>query len=132
MAGDTFRGDSAANLFQGGAGQDTYFLGAGRDLVDIDRITESPVGAGRDVVLDFLAGTDRLDLAGVDADTTIAGDQAFRFVGTAAHGDTPGVIGFFVSGDNTIVRGGTDTDGTPEFQIQLSGFVPLSVEDFYL
>jgi hypothetical protein len=84
------------------------------------------------VVLDFLAGTDRLDLAGVDADTTIAGDQAFRFVGTAAFAGTPGELGFFASNGNTIVHGSNDGNTADEFQIQLSGLVPLSVEDFYL
>ena len=87
---------------------------------------------GRDVVTDFAPGVDDLDLAGLDADTTVAGDQAFRFVGTAGLGTTPGAVGYFVSGGNTVVRASTDADSTAELEIQLTGTKTLSAEDFYL
>jgi hypothetical protein len=74
---------------------------------------------------------DDLDLAGIDADAGAAGDQAFRFVGTAALTGA-GQVGYFVSGGNTIVRGSTDADSTAELQVQLNGLVPLTVDDFYL
>ncbi len=35
---------------------------------------------------DFAHLTVDLDLVGIDADTTVAGDQAFRFVGTVGLG----------------------------------------------
>jgi hypothetical protein len=61
-----------------------------------------------------------------------AGDQAFRFVGTAALTAAPGEVGWYSSGGNTIVRGSVDADAQAEFEIQLTGAVPLSVLDFYL
>ena len=131
-AADTFRGDAAANLFQGGLGKDTASGGAGRDLYDLNAVAESGVGtANRDVITDFAHLADKLDLMGIDADATIAGNQAFRFVGTAALTGA-GQAGFFTSGGNTIVRGSTDADAASEFEIQLNGIVALTAQDFYL
>ena len=131
-AADTFRGDALANYFRGAAGKDTATGGGGRDLYDYNLVADSPVGTGRDVIADFAPGIDDLDLAGVDADNTVAGDQAFRFVGTAGLGTTPGAVGYLVSGGNTVVRASTDADGTAELAIQLTGLKTLTVEDFYL
>jgi Ca2+-binding RTX toxin-like protein len=131
-AADMFRGDELANYFRGAAGKDTFTGGSGRDLYDFNVVGDSPAGSGRDVVTDFVVGTDDLDLAGIDANTTVAGDQAFRFVGTAGLGTTPGAVGYFVSGGNTVVRASTDTDSTAELEIQLAGLVAPTVDDFYL
>jgi hypothetical protein len=131
-AGDTFVGDGGPNWFQGGAGKDRGSGGAGRDLWDFDAAAHSPAGTGRDVIGDFAPGTDDLDLTGIDADATVAGDQAFRFVGTAGLSTRPGAVGFFSSGGNTIVRASTDADGTAELEIQLTGLKTLTVDDFYL
>jgi hypothetical protein len=84
------------------------------------------------VIGDFAHLVDDLDLAGIDADTTVAGDQAFRFVGTAGLGTTPGAVGYYVSGGNTIVRASNDADGTAELEIQLTGPVASSADNFYL
>ena len=122
----------SANYFQGGAGKDTFTGGGGRDLYDFDRSAQPGGQPARDVITDFVHLIDDLDLTGIDADVTVAGDQAFRFVGTAALGTTPGAVGYFVSGGNTIVRGSTDTDIAAEFEIQLTA-PPGGVqfEDFY-
>ena len=95
-------------------------------------MAESGVGATkRDVITDFLHLTDDIDLAGIDADTTVAGNQAFRWVGTAALTGA-GQVGFFTSGGNTIIRGSNDADAAKEFEIQLVGIKTLSIDDFYL
>jgi hypothetical protein len=83
------------------------------------------------VITDFAHLTDKLDLVGIDTDATIAGNQAFRFVGTAALTGAA-QLGFFTSGGNTIVRGSTDGDAASEFEIQLNGSVALTAQDFYL
>ena len=88
-------------------------------------------GSGRDVITDFAPGTDDLDLTGIDADATVAGDQAFRFVGTAGLGTTPGAVGYYTTGGNTIVRASNDADGTAELEIQLTGLRTLNMDDFY-
>jgi hypothetical protein len=62
----------------------------------------------------------------------VAGDQAFRFVGTAGLGTAPGAVGYYTSGGNTIARASNDADGAAELEIQLTGLKNLTVDDFYL
>ena len=128
---DVFYGDSQNNWFQGGGGKDTFTGGAGRDLYDYNLTSASPVGAGRDVITDFAHLVDKIDLMGIDAVTTAAGNQAFRWVGSAAL-TGPGEVGFFTSDGNTIVRMSTDADATSEGEIQLTGIKTLTALDFYL
>ena len=73
---DTFKGDASNNEFQGGLGKDTYTGGGGRDLYDFNAVADSPAGASRDVIKDFAPGQDVIDVAGIDADSTIPGEQA--------------------------------------------------------
>jgi serralysin len=93
---NTLTGNAGSNQLNGGAGNDRLiggdgvdFLtgGAGNDIF-VAEINPTKVGSkdgpiSLDVVLDFGAG-DKIDLAGIDANTGIAGDQAFTFVGNAA------------------------------------------------
>jgi hypothetical protein len=84
-AGDTFKGDANANWFQGGLGKDTFTGGGERDLYDVNAVAESVVGStNRDVITDFDHLVDHIDIMGIDADITVAGNQAFRWVETAA------------------------------------------------
>jgi hypothetical protein len=91
----------------------------------------SPAGAGRDVATDFVHLTDDIDLMGIDANTMVAGNQAFHWVGTAAL-TGPGEVGYFTSGGNTTIRMSTDADMASEGEIQLTGIKTLSALDFYL
>ncbi len=92
-------------------------------------MADSPAGATRDVVTDFAPGQDIIDLAGVDADSTIPGNQSFRWVGKA---NLTGAaqLGYFVSGGTTIVRASTDADAAAELEIQLTGPKTLTAGDF--
>ena len=128
---DVFYGDSQANWFQGGGGKDTFTGGAGRDTYDLNSTSASAVGTARDVITDFVHLTDKIDLIGIDADSTVAGNQAFRWVGSAAL-TGPGEVGFFTSGGNTIIRISNDADAAAEAEIQLTGIKTLSALDFYL
>ena len=130
-AADTLQGDDGLNLFQGGGGRDVTTGGAGRDLHDFDRVQDSPAGAAkRDVITDFATGFDKIDLTGIDADITVAGNQAFTWVREDAL-TRSGQIGFFASGDDTIIRASTDADATAEFQLELSDFDALFGPDFF-
>jgi Ca2+-binding RTX toxin-like protein len=131
-AADTFTGDGGPNWFQGGGGRDVATGGAARDLYDFDRVQDSLPGAtNRDVIGDLAPQSDRIDLTGIDADATRAGNQAFRFVG-ADPLTGPGQLGFRVSGGNTIVRGSTDGDTAPELEIQLTALTGIGGYVFYL
>jgi hypothetical protein len=128
---DRFFGDGRANWFQGGSGKDTYTGGAARDLFDLNAVAHSAVGAGRDVITDFEHLVDRIDLSGIDADTAKAGDQVLRWVGAAAL-SSPGDVGYYASGGNTIIRISNDADTAAEAEIELTGIKVLSFRDFHL
>ena len=91
---DTLDGGAGNDTLNGGAGADTLIGGGGRDVMtggaDADTFvftanTQSSTDAStRDIITDFLVGSDRVDLSGIDADTAAAGNNAFSFIGTAA------------------------------------------------
>ena len=128
-AADTFKGDELNNEFQGKTGKDTMTGGAGRDTWDFNDVADSPAGATRDLVTDFVPGQDVIDLAGVDADSTVPGNQSFRWV-AKANLTGAAQLGYFVSGGTTIVRASTDADAAAELEIQLTGTKTLTAGDF--
>jgi Ca2+-binding RTX toxin-like protein len=132
-AADTFKGDAINNYFQGGGGKDTATGGIGRDLYDFNAVADSKAGSTtRDLIKDFAHGTDKIDLMGLDADTTVAGNQAFHWVGKDVL-TGPGEVGYFTTGgDTTIIRASNDGDAVSEFEIQLTGLKTLAALDFYL
>ena len=81
---------------------------------------------------DLAPQSDRIDLTGIDADATLPGNQAFRFVDTAPLDRCRGSSAFVVSGGNAIVRGSTDADAAPELEIQLTGLTGIGGYVFYL
>jgi len=72
---------------------------------------------------------DRLDFSQIDANSSLAGDQSFSFIGTSAFTSAGGQIHYFTSGSNTFVELNTDNDTFAEFQIQLVGTVALTATD---
>lgn len=122
---DTLLGDAVANMLRGAAGNDRLTGGAGADKFVFNAVTDSGKAAGaRDVITDFLKGTDKIDLSG------FAG--IFSFKGTGAlGGGTPSVNYAQVSG-NTIVGLDVDGNGTLDMQLELTGLHALAGGDFLL
>ena len=132
-AADIFRGDASANWFMGGAGRDTSTGGGGRDTFDYNVIADSPAGTTtRDRITDFRPGQDKIDLSGIDADATTAGNQAFHWVGSTPFTGSPGEVGYYYAGTSTIVRASDDADTTAEFHLELAGLLTPAATDFYL
>ncbi|MGO1075280.1 calcium-binding protein [Inquilinus sp. CA228] len=142
QGGDSLVGNSGANTLQGWNGDDLLTGAGGQDLltggIGADRfvyasVAQSPVGAGADRITDFShAQGDRIDLSAIDAVTTVAGNQAFTFIGTALYSNTAGQLRYAQSGGNTTVAGDVDGDGTSDFHIVLSGTIALVAADFVL
>ncbi|HBH74205.1 MAG TPA: hypothetical protein DDY43_12405 [Synechococcales bacterium UBA10510] len=93
----------------------------------------------RDTITDFLLGTDRLDLSAIDANLSIAGDQAFTFIGLlgGAIGNpifsNIGQLGYQVSGGNLFLYGNVDANfATSEFELQLSGLASIAATNITL
>jgi len=91
------------------------------------------VGANADVIADFShAQGDRIDLAAIDARFTVAGNQAFSFIGTAAFTGVAGQLHYWRDAGRTIVSGDVNGNGTADFNIALTGTIALVAGDFVL
>ncbi|WP_431285578.1 cellulase family glycosylhydrolase [Humitalea sp. 24SJ18S-53] len=147
---DTLSGDAANNVLEGlagadslagadgndtligGAGADTLNGGAGMDVFRYEIMSDSGAII-RDTILDFSkVQTDRIDLTSIDANETVAGDQAFNFVGSAAFvNDGVARVRYFQSGADTIVEADLG-DGVTDFQLQVNGVIAFVAGDFIL
>ncbi|HWL56778.1 MAG TPA: calcium-binding protein [Paracoccus sp. (in: a-proteobacteria)] len=126
---DTLNGLAGNDRLVGGAGKDVLTGGAGADTFIFNTIQESGKGAARDVIADFVSGVDTIQLSAIDANSTIAGNQAFHWSGAqaSAYG-----VWSVQSGNNRLVRGDTNGDGVFDFEIQLNGVSRLTANDFIL
>jgi Ca2+-binding RTX toxin-like protein len=138
-AANTLSGSDGNDTLVGGAARDTLAGGLGKDIFDFNTLTESgKTTTSRDVITDFLHLNDRMDLKTLDASTKVAGDQAFKLIGTAAFHKLAGELHYTQSNltgtvnDKTIVEGDTNGDGKADFQIELTGLKTLTVADFIL
>jgi Ca2+-binding RTX toxin-like protein len=128
---DRIAGGSGSDVITGGAGKDSLTGNIGRDVFDFNAATESGLNATtRDVIVDFTRGQDRIDLSSIDANTALAGDQAFRgtLIASTATFTTAGQLRLV----NGVLYGNTDTDSAAEFSIQLTGVTALAGADFVL
>ncbi|WP_373503027.1 calcium-binding protein [Aestuariivirga sp.] len=139
---DKLRGDGASNQLDGGRGNDVIIGGIGPDVLrggngsdvfDYNDITESTVTAvGRDTIVDFNErATDQINLSTIDANSVLAGNNAFIFVGAAAFTGL-GQIRAFAAGSNTIVDINTTGSNAADMRIVLTGSHVLDVTDFVL
>lgn len=131
---DALAGGGGDDRLTGGADADTLTGGSGRDLFDFDNISESGLGALADLITDFTAQQDRIDLGTIDANTALASNQAFTFLGTGAFTGTAGQLRYTTgAGDGlTHVYGDVNGDGTADFEIKLTGTLSLAASDFIL
>jgi hypothetical protein len=115
---DTVNGGSGADTISAGIGKDLLTGGGGLDKFIFSSLSDSgTVFATRDVINTFAHG-DKVDLSALDANSKIAGNQAFTFVqnfsGAAGQlqWDQTAPTGYLVSGD---VNG----DGAADFSLQI-------------
>ncbi len=125
---DVLRGNSSDNVLIGGKGEDAETGNGGSDVFRLERTADSLPGTSRDKITDFNAGTagtkvDRIDLSAIDADTSLGGNQAFSFIGTAPFTlNVKGQLRIRPSGTSMIVEGDVNGDKTADIQIQLLNF----------
>ncbi len=118
---DTITASAAVNVMEGGAGNDTFrFLSA--------------ASADGDTILDFEPG-DRLDLAGIDANTATGGNQAFTLIpGQAFTASGQLMVSYETrdGADYTIVSGNVGGTLEEDFRIELKGSHNLTGTNFVL
>jgi beta-glucanase (GH16 family) len=109
---DVLRGDGGRDILIGGTGADRFVFTATSDSPpDARDILQAGDGAGAFEKVGSYGG-DRIDLAGIDANTQIAGDQAFDF-GGARRGD----ISMVEMNGDSLVRCNVDNDRAFEFAL---------------
>jgi len=121
VGADYLEGLGGSDVMIGGAGGDLLVGGLGADVFDFNAAGDSAPGS-RDIIragigaLAFegagVAGGDRIDLSGIDANGSAAGNQAFGFGGTGI-----GRVSLVNDGSNTLVRCNTDKDAAFELEI---------------
>lgn len=130
LGNDSITGASGNDKIVGGAGADTLSGGSGSDTFIFNSTSES-AGSVRDRILDFEEDIDRFDLAGIDANVLVSGNQAFDFIGEAAF-TAAGQIRYLFANGNTYIRGNTDGDSAGEFEFLIRGYHDMLSSDFIL
>ena len=112
----------------GGLGPDIFVFGAQSEF--------GPAGQ-EDVIVDFARSEgDKIRLTGVDANTNVANDQAFSWLGTGAFTGVAGQLHYALMGNDALVSGDVNGDGVADFQFKVLGVgalaTPLQGSDFFL
>jgi Ca2+-binding RTX toxin-like protein len=130
---NTLVGNDGNDVLAGLAGKDALAGGAGADRFTYGSVGQSLVGAASDLITDFShAQGDRVDLGGIDANTVLAGNQAFAFIGTAAFSHVAGQLREVIAGGVTSLYGDVNGDGAADFQIRCTGAITFVAADFVL
>ncbi len=140
LGNDTLTGSSVANVLVGNggadrltgeAGADTLTGGSGADVF-VFAATGDSTSTASDRITDFVRGSDRIDLGGIDASTLALGNNAFSFIGTGSFTGIAGQLRYSTSLGTTTVLGDTDGNGAADLRILLTGDIPLTASDFLL
>ncbi|MGB8813322.1 MAG: M10 family metallopeptidase C-terminal domain-containing protein [Paracoccaceae bacterium] len=150
IGADTLYGGDGADALHGGEGRDVLLGGTGDDVLwgsyDVDIMSGNSgadrfdfndfdeflvvSGLGHDLITDFTRGQDLIDLSTIDANGTLAGNQAFKFEGTAAV-NAYGDLGYRFAGGYTVISIGFNTPTAYDVLV-LTGNIALTAADFLL
>lgn len=120
---DTITGGGAGDLMTGGTGADTFIFRAGdtnNSVAYADRITD----------FNRTVDGDEINLSALDANTGVAGNQAFAFIGDTAF-SAAGQLRVVQIAGVTYIQGNTDANLAADFIIRVDGETPI-VTDFVL
>jgi Ca2+-binding RTX toxin-like protein len=120
---DELRGGAGNDILIGGEGQDDLFGEDGDGLPNNDtfmftRLADSTVQAP-DNIWDFNSGADKIDLSLIDANTTLGGNQAFTYVGSAAF-TAAGQVHVVHNGSAWMIEVNVNADLAPDMAIELA------------
>lgn len=131
---DILTGNDVDNRLDAGAGNDSLNGGKGDDWLTggagSDKFVFADLG-GRDTITDFVSGTDKIDLAGIDANSGVAGDQAFTFIGNAGFSNVAGQLRSYSNSTGLHLAGDVNGDGVADFTIHL-GSAAVAAGDLFL
>jgi Ca2+-binding RTX toxin-like protein len=129
--GDTITTGAGADVLQGGLGGDTLTGGGGADTFRYVDTSDS-TGSAMDQIVDFTSGLDKIDLSRIDANTTLAGDQAFGWIGSDAFSNTAGELRAYQLNNVWFVEGDVNGDGAADLVIAVgtNPAGPIGAGDF--
>ncbi|HEY2758885.1 MAG TPA: calcium-binding protein [Pseudolabrys sp.] len=109
-------GNFGSDILIGGAGTDVLTGGNGSDTFVFKAVTDSTPGH-EDQITDFSnVELDHINLAGIDANTQVGGDQAFGYIGGAAFSDRAGQLRYA----DHFLEGDVNGDGTADFRVHVN------------
>ena len=126
-------GEAGSDVLIGGGGQDLTVGGGGADrFVFADGDVADRVGRA-DLIGDFSHSQgDTIDLAGIDADSNVAGDQAFAFIGSQAFTGTAGELRTQMIHGETVLSADFDGDKIADAFIRVDTNQALVANDLIL
>ena len=113
---DSLSGLDGNDVLEGAGGKDNMTGGTGADSFRFLATSDSAVG-NADELLDFVSGTDRIDLSLIDANSNVPGDQQFAYIGTGAFTSAAGQLRSQAFGSTTHIFGDINGDGVADFEI---------------
>jgi len=140
---DVIHGGGGNDRIYGGLGGDGLYGGAGADVFVYNSAAEGPqyglMYYESDTIYDFQS-IDKIDLSGIDANTLLAGNQAFHFAGyndfvQPLQDHSAGAIYIRSDGQYADIVGFTDNDTTPDFYVEIalgSGQVAPTIDNLIL
>ncbi|HTV68861.1 MAG TPA: calcium-binding protein [Rhizobiaceae bacterium] len=130
---DTLSGGFGLDRLTGGLGIDRLTGGTQADRFIFNSVTESRSAGGRDTIVDFShTQGDRIQLSGIDANTKLAGNQAFTFIGTAAFGGVAGQLRAVKIGTDSHIYADVNGDRAIDMHIISNVAVNFTEADFVL
>ncbi|UVF21337.1 M10 family metallopeptidase C-terminal domain-containing protein [Microvirga terrae] len=117
------RADGGRNVLAGSSEADVFIFSS---------VNKAGLGKDRDIIVNFEHGVDTIDLSGIDANTKVAGNNAFKALLTGKKPFTKaGQLHY--DAKKGILSGNTDKDAAAEFQIQIKNKPELlKLTDFVL
>ena len=120
-AANVLNGGTGNDFLTGGGGKDTLTGGAGADAFIFTALTDSAV-AMPDLITDFMrADGDYIDLSALDANSTLAGDQAFSFVTAFSKQAGQATLSYNATTKTTTFSADVNGDGVADFVLQIAG-----------
>ena len=118
-------GNGGNDVLDGHLGDDIYTGGAGADEFRVSQVGYN------DKITDFTSGVDKIRLSEIDANSAVAGNQAFTYVGNSAFSGAAGELRHYVSGGDHYLAGDVNGDGIADFTINTGAGAPV-VADIFL